>query len=92
MATSPSVLLLDEATAGLNPSETEKVAMLIRAIAGSGVTVVLIEHDMRFVLGLSERVTVLNFGKKLAEGTPSEIVSNEEVIVAYLGRKAASHA
>ncbi|MGE0853427.1 MAG: ABC transporter ATP-binding protein [Hyphomicrobiaceae bacterium] len=91
MAAAPSVLLLDEVTAGLNPSETDKVAALIRSIADGNVTVVLIEHDMRFVLGLSERVTVLNFGRKLAEGTPAEIVSNEEVVMAYLGRKGASY-
>jgi branched-chain amino acid transport system ATP-binding protein len=88
LATGPSVLLLDEVTAGLNPSETDEVAALIRRIvSGSNATVVLIEHDMRFVMGLSERVTVLNFGRKLAEGTPAEIVNNEEVVMAYLGGK-----
>jgi branched-chain amino acid transport system ATP-binding protein len=87
LATGPSVLLLDEVTAGLNPSETDEVAALIRRIVADNATVVLIEHDMRFVMGLSERVTVLNFGRKLAEGTPAEIVNNEEVIAAYLGRK-----
>jgi branched-chain amino acid transport system ATP-binding protein len=64
-----------------------EVAALIRRIVGGNATVVLIEHDMRFVMGLSERVTVLNFGRKLAEGTPAEIVNNEEVVMAYLGRK-----
>jgi branched-chain amino acid transport system ATP-binding protein len=87
LATGPSVLLLDEVTAGLNPSETDEVAALIRRIVAGNATVVLIEHDMRFVMGLSERVTVLNFGRKLAEGTPAEIINNEEVIMAYLGRK-----
>jgi branched-chain amino acid transport system ATP-binding protein len=87
LATGPSVLLLDEVTAGLNPNETDEVAALIRRIVGGNATVVLIEHDMRFVMGLSERVTVLNFGRKLAEGTPAEIVNNEEVVMAYLGRK-----
>jgi branched-chain amino acid transport system ATP-binding protein len=87
LATGPSVLLLDEVTAGLNPSETDEVAALIRRIVAGNATVVLIEHDMRFVMGLSERVTVLNFGRKLAEGTPAEIINNEEVVMAYLGRK-----
>lgn len=86
LATGPSVLLLDEVTAGLNSSETDEVAALIRRIVGGSATVVLIEHDMRFVMGLSERVTVLNFGRKLAEGTPAEIVNNEDVVMAYLGK------
>jgi len=87
LATTPSVLLLDEVTAGLTPAETDEVAALIRRIIAGNTTVVLIEHDMRFVMGLSERVTVLNFGRKLAEGTPAEVINNEEVIIAYLGRK-----
>jgi branched-chain amino acid transport system ATP-binding protein len=87
LVTGPSVLLLDEVTAGLNPSETDEVAALVRKISSNQTAVVLIEHDMRFVMGLSERVTVLNFGRKLAEGAPAEIVKNEEVIMAYLGRK-----
>ena len=86
LATEPSVLLLDEVTAGLNPVETEAVAGLVRRIAADGTTVVLVEHDMRFVMGLCDRVTVLNFGRLLAEGTPAEIMSNEDVVMAYLGR------
>jgi len=91
LATDPSVLLLDEVTAGLNPSETDDVAALVRKIAASQTAVVLIEHDMRFVMGLSERITVLNFGRKLAEGLPADIVQNDEVVVAYLGRKGSQY-
>lgn len=87
LATEPRVLLLDEVTAGLNPVETNFVANIVRQLRQRGVTVLLVEHDMRFVMGLSECVTVLNFGRRLAEGTPDEILNNEEVIVAYLGRR-----
>lgn len=86
LATEPRVLLLDEVTAGLNPVETNQVAELIRQIAGGGVTVILVEHDMRFVMRLCREITVLNFGQTIATGTPEQIGANPEVVVAYLGR------
>ncbi len=85
LATGPELLLLDEPVAGLNPRETAEVAELIRTIVADEVTVILIEHDMRMVMDLSDRITVMHFGKKLAEGTPEEIRNDPEVIEAYLG-------
>ena len=85
LATGPKLLMLDEVASGLNPVETEAVAQLIRRLAADGLTIVVVEHDMRFVMSLCERVTVLNFGVNIAEGTPAEIVSNQQVIEAYLG-------
>ncbi|ULH15785.1 ABC transporter ATP-binding protein [Deinococcus sp. KNUC1210] len=91
LATNPKVILLDEPAAGMNPRETETLKALIRAIRDElGVTVVLIEHDMRLVMTLSEHITVLNYGAKLAEGLPHEIRNNPEVMEAYLGRGAAA--
>lgn len=85
LALKPTLLFLDEPAAGLNP--TEKVAMreLIRTIAGSGVTVVLVEHDMKLVMGVSDHVLVLDYGRKLAEGTAEEVRENPAVVAAYLG-------
>ncbi len=85
LATSPELILLDEPVAGLNPKETAEVADLIRKLTADDVTIILIEHDMRMVMDLSEYITVMNFGKKLAEGTPTEIKNNPDVIKAYLG-------
>ena len=90
LAAEPRLILFDEVTAGLNPIETRAVADLIRNIVAGGITVVVVEHDMRFVMGLCERITVLNFGRVLAEGTPAQIVANEEVVSAYLGRRHAA--
>lgn len=91
LATTPKLILLDEPAAGMNPRETEDLKALIRAIRDElGVTVVLIEHDMRLVMTLSENITVLNYGSKLAEGLPHEIRNNPEVMEAYLGRGAAA--
>jgi branched-chain amino acid transport system ATP-binding protein len=91
LATEPRLLLLDEPTAGMNPQETaEFTAFVGRLRADRGLTVLLIEHDMRVVMGVSDRVTVLDYGEKIAEGTPGEIQKNERVIEAYLGSAAVS--
>ena len=82
----PTLLLLDEPAAGLNPSEAETLVALIRRINAQGVTVVLVEHHMDVIMAACSRITVLNYGQKLAEGTPAEIRGNESVIEAYLGR------
>jgi len=87
LATSPELILLDEPVAGLNPSETAEVAELIRTVTADDVTVILIEHDMKMVMDLSDHITVMNFGKKLAEGTPEAIRNDPAVIEAYLGRE-----
>ena len=86
LGTSPELILLDEPVAGLNPKETAEVADLIKTVANDEVTIVLVEHDMKMVMQISDYITVINFGKKLAEGTPDEIIHNEDVIRAYLGR------
>jgi len=91
LATQPKLLLLDEPTAGMNPQETaEFTAFVSRLRSERDLTVLLIEHDMRVVMGVSDRVTVLDYGEKIAEGTPSEIQKNERVIEAYLGSAAVS--
>ena len=86
LATRPKLLLLDEPVAGMNSGEKLALMGVITAIAKRGFTVFMIEHDMRFVMGLCERIAVLNFGKIIAEGTPEEIKNNPDVIEAYLGR------
>jgi branched-chain amino acid transport system ATP-binding protein len=86
MAAEPKVLLLDEPFAGMNVEETEAAVRLVRGIRERGVTVVLVEHDMSAVMRISDKIVVLNFGTKIAEGTPSEIQRNEGVIGAYLGQ------
>ncbi len=81
----PDFLLLDEPFAGMNPEETRHMMELIRKVRESGVTILLVEHDMQAVMGLCERITVVNFGRLLTEGAPDEIKNNKDVIEAYLG-------
>jgi branched-chain amino acid transport system ATP-binding protein len=85
LAAKPKLLLLDEPMTGMNVEEASHVIELIRRLKHEGMTILLIEHDMNIIMNLCERIVVLNFGEKLAEGTPEEIKSNEKVIKAYLG-------
>jgi len=87
LATEPKLLLLDEPVAGMNTGEKVELMGEITNIAKRGYTIFMIEHDMRFVMGLCERIAVLNFGKIIAEGSPTEIKNNADVIEAYLGRE-----
>ncbi len=85
LATEPFLLLLDEPAAGMNPQETEGLVELIRKICKEGHSILLIEHDMKLVMSLSDRIFVMDYGKKIAQGTPQEVRSNPAVIKAYLG-------
>lgn len=88
LALRPRLLFLDEPAAGLNTKETQDVDVLVRKIADQGMTVVMVEHDMKMVMNLSDRILVLDYGKKLAEGSCSEVRNNPDVIAAYLGAHA----
>lgn len=90
LATRPKLLLLDEIMAGLNPAETDHTIELIKILQDQGYTMIIVEHVMRAMMALSDRILVLNFGEKIAEGTPNEISENPEVIKAYLGEKYAA--
>jgi len=88
LATDPSMLLLDEPVSGMNETETARFMQLLKRLRSLNITILLVEHDMRMVMGVSDRVVVLNYGRIIAEGAPATIQGNPEVIRAYLGEGA----
>ncbi len=90
LATDPLLLALDEPAAGMNATETESLKVLLQAIRSSGITVLLIEHDVKLIMGLCDRVAVLDYGRKIAEGVPDEVRNDSAVIAAYLGQETPS--
>ena len=87
LATEPQLVLLDEPAAGMNPQETAELMRLIRQVRDLGCTVLLVEHDMKLIMSICDRIAVLNYGRKIAEGTSSQVQANPEVVEAYLGRR-----
>ena len=87
LATDPELILLDEVTTGLNPKESNDAISLIQKIRDSGITILMVEHVMRVIMNVSDRIVVLHHGEKIAEGTPAEITADEKVINSYLGEK-----
>jgi branched-chain amino acid transport system ATP-binding protein len=87
LACTPTLLMLDEPVTGMNPTETVEMVERIRKIRERGITIILVEHTMRVVMNVSDRITVLSYGRKIAEGLPDQIKNNQEVIEAYLGRE-----
>jgi branched-chain amino acid transport system ATP-binding protein len=88
LATKPELLLLDETAAGLNPVELQEAISLVQKIRGHGVTIIVVEHIMKVVMSISNRIHAINYGETIAEGTPEEVANNKEVIEAYLGKEA----
>lgn len=86
LATNPKILMLDEPAAGMNPQETEALLQFVKKLNREGLTVMLIEHDMKFVMNICDQIAVLNYGKKICEGLPAQIKENQEVIDAYFGK------
>jgi branched-chain amino acid transport system permease protein len=87
LALKPTILLMDEPASGLNDTETERLAYILLRIRAAGITILLIEHDLRLVMGVSDRLVVMNHGKKIAEGTPQEVRKNPQVVAAYIGAR-----